>query len=398
MKIIFVLLLAVNFGIILESHAASKTDRKVVLAWKPSEGSIEYGFEVSRGSDRMSESVTPGTQVELSLEPGEYFFRVRAKDRAGRFSEWSGKRNFQVRPWAPEALAVENVDIEYGAQGVEVRWMSLPKYEYRVQLKLKGESKDIFDERVSKSPLTIPVDEQGQYEVKVSAVANDVISLDVPPAVFAAKEVEKKNETSGKKTSIDLAMGVSSLNYSDSARFNNSALVLTPKFNYLRALNTKWSLGLNTFFTAFHLTESAPGTQFRVFGANGRIGKRFYVSEGGWELFVFFGGYYITSFSAIPTIGFKNMAGPQVYPTFRKSIGTEELVYFYGKFSPIINTTSTFSPTFTSYEMAIGGGWKTRKLGFGLMTYGLDYSNLHIVFAGNSIDIHALTLGLAWNW
>ena len=87
------------------------------------------------------------------------------------------------------------------------------------------------------------------------------------------------------------------------------------------------------------------------------------------DFWLWVGWYYTTTFVPDNSLGFANMNGPQVYPSFTwTSRGGRHILGVYGKFSPV---SENFVPTFKSYEFA-GGVNYTLPPFFGNHRFGIS--------------------------
>ncbi|MCC5953099.1 MAG: S-layer homology domain-containing protein [Acidimicrobiia bacterium] len=112
----------------------------VALEWSPVLGAKDYQLEVSVNEDFSGSPVATSTQVGTRWQPnntldnGQYWWRVRARDISNRVGPWSGTFAF-VRNWPQSPSLVSPSNGEQFAQPERYRWDPVPRAShYEVQV------------------------------------------------------------------------------------------------------------------------------------------------------------------------------------------------------------------------------------------------------------------------
>jgi len=165
---------------------------------------------------------------------------------------------------------------------------------------------------------------------------------------------------------------------------------LTGKINVSYSFGNKrlssarpWSLSTTTYFTLLPLvppTDTAYTARF--FGSNLRLGYSWAFGDR-WILGIHTGLYYLSIFPSQFDFGFRNMLGPQLFPTLSFRISPKQVVSSYFKYSPVIQYGAGLS--FSNREIATGlsysgNFWQTTAL-----LIGLDLSQVDISLEGITI-------------
>ena len=155
-----------------------------------------------------------------------------------------------------------------------------------------------------------------------------------------------------KRLFIVPGLGLSSISTKETAISNYSTIALTAKasLNYL-LIPKKMDLGLSVFFTAFQLTKNEPITA-RYLGFNTRVGYILPFIESPWVVSIYGGWYYTTTFVQGNSFGYRNMSGPQIYPSVRRTLPSGDVLAAYFKFSPVASSLKLL----TISDREIAGG------------------------------------------
>jgi hypothetical protein len=190
------------------------------------------------------------------------------------------------------------------------------------------------------------------------------------------------------------SLGLTYASYSESDLPDSSQLGMTLKVQAsYRFANPRWSLAANGFWTAAVLTSSAPGGEgIRYLGFNFRGGYSPPWLPAPWELTLMLGGYFLNGVSTDGTFGFRNMYGPQLYPALKRKLPGGAAVG-YVKCSPILRQGV---PTFSSWEIAAGGGYERELSGGRRLDILLDVSVLDVEVDGILIDSSTVSLSAGY--
>jgi hypothetical protein len=145
----------------------------------------------------------------------------------------------------------------------------------------------------------------------------------------------------------------------------------------------RWQAGVSAFGTVLPLSTT-PGDDFRMryLGLNARVGYLF-GSSSVWEFGLHGGLYYNTMFTPGVRFGYRNLMGPQLYPTVRRSIGNRHGLAAYLKFSPVSDGLSFLS--LSSRELASGlrYGYELRNGRSVLIS--VDYARIDLVLGATEV-------------
>lgn len=177
------------------------------------------------------------------------------------------------------------------------------------------------------------------------------------------------------------AIGPSYVTYQEttgpfSANFNT--IILTAKLTARYELAPKkWDIGFNTYYSLLQLTNgyTDKNVKTRFLGVNLRLGYTF-PTQGKWSFGLNTGWYYTTMFVTSDTFGFRNMAGPQLYPLLIGQLSGGKVLSFYAKYSPIIGLG------FGNREIAGGMGYSIPLKNGHPIIFNLDYANVSFDIIG----------------
>ena len=193
---------------------------------------------------------------------------------------------------------------------------------------------------------------------------------------------------------LGVSADLTSISYQETGLAKLSEFALTGKFSYLLELAPrKWDLGISGFATLLPISTNQAGVSLRFFGINGRMGYVVPWIREPFRFSVLVGGYYTTTMSSGLAFGFRNMCGPQVFPTLRYNLTQNDAISIYFKYSPILNGTSL---TFQSKEFAYGASWghslaNRHPLSFSVNASQLD---LNLDTGTGNLDILSQTLSV----
>ncbi|MBC7398120.1 MAG: hypothetical protein H7333_11815 [Bdellovibrionales bacterium] len=167
----------------------------------------------------------------------------------------------------------------------------------------------------------------------------------------------------------------------DTIRFSESALTLKGSIVYIPT-HSQWSYGLSAYFTALPVGESIPNVSVRFLGINARAGFLFPTIRDPWRVNLMVGYYFTTmlvsALDADLAFGYRNISGPQIFPTVMRLLKNDRDISGYLKFSPISASFSLLS--LSSNEIAFG------------LAYGFKLPNAHR--ASVSFDLSRIILDI----
>jgi hypothetical protein len=129
-----------------------------------------------------------------------------------------------------------------------------------------------------------------------------------------------------------------SVNQVDADPYSTSTLTGKISINY-RLVPQVWDFGFSAFGTLLQLSKSSDVT-CKFLGINTRFGYMIPNISTEWFLSLYAGWYYTSTFVSDNSFGYKNLSGPQIYPSIKRVLGTGDVLAFYFKYSPIASSLS----------------------------------------------------------
>lgn len=200
-------------------------------------------------------------------------------------------------------------------------------------------------------------------------------------------------KTERKRLSMAISTGVSYLSYAEGAK-RLTELGTTFKFASTFALfPPSWDIGMSAYVTGFALSKTWPQT-LRFLGINGRVGYAIPFVAEPWRLIIMTGAYYTTTTVIDNSVGFKNMMGPQLFPTFRRALSNGKTIFAYCKYSPI-SAGGLSVLRLSNREIAVGGSysWPLSQKFMGALS--LDLANLAVGIGGTDITSNSVSVGFS---
>jgi hypothetical protein len=179
------------------------------------------------------------------------------------------------------------------------------------------------------------------------------------------------------------------------------ATLLTAKLDYRRQFRaSRWSLGLNTFFTLLPLASNLPpSSSLRFLGANWRLGYR--VTDAGtpWMVETAFGAYYQTTLVSGASFGYQHLTGPQLLlraaRAFKSAGAAPSLVGGYLKYAMMAEGVRL--SRMTNHELAAGLSWAGTLARLPL-SFSVDYATLEFGDGVDTISVRSLSAGAGYRW
>ena len=194
-----------------------------------------------------------------------------------------------------------------------------------------------------------------------------------------------------------VSLGFSYITYKQTNIKDFSEMAVTAKASYLRLLPwARWTIGLSSFFTALPITTSIPGISARFLGINLRVGYQVARIKAPWELAVLTGWYYTSMFVTNDYLGFRNLAGPQLYPVLTRHLTLRDSAFCYAKYSPVTNGLSLSFLSFSDRELAAGGGWIHGLKNGHPLSVTLDVANIGFAYRSSTISSSSVSLGVLY--
>lgn len=205
-----------------------------------------------------------------------------------------------------------------------------------------------------------------------------------------------QNPAAFKKFRFFPAIGPTYLSYTQTDIPSASGLAVTAKVSLIYSfLPSRWDIGASAFISALPLKGGLPDTTIRFLGVNLRGGYALPFLPEPWRLSLLVGAYYTTTFVTGNAYGFKNMAGPQIFPSIRRRLGNGGAISGYVKFSPVSDRFNFLE--LSSREIATGATWSIPMSGGKAFTLSVDLANIQIQSAQTVIKTTSASLsaGLA---
>jgi hypothetical protein len=187
--------------------------------------------------------------------------------------------------------------------------------------------------------------------------------------------------------SASLGANFTLLSYRDTVRTSFTEMALTAKGGITFPLiRPRWDFGLSFYVTAVPL-RSTSADKARFLGVNFRVGYAI-PSSGNWSLSLMGGMYYTTMIVPGGAFGFRNMAGPQLFPVLRRRLSlTGRSLIFYAKLSPVSDGFNLLN--LSNREIAAGSAITVYKS----TSLTLDVANLVVTISGVRISSTSASLG-----
>jgi len=190
-----------------------------------------------------------------------------------------------------------------------------------------------------------------------------------------------------------IALQFSSVDYTETLFPDVSLKALTGKISFRarpKGWNTDFELGGFATLLPWGLNDpSLPPLRF--LGLNFRVGRTVLKPMGGWSIRLYGGGYYTTTLVNGNLFGFKDVAGPQLYPVFIRAFGGARSVAMYAKYSPIL---IGIRPSFSSREFAAGASFSFPVSYARNLILVLDYADLSLNFTAPDAAVRSRSLSL----
>jgi hypothetical protein len=190
---------------------------------------------------------------------------------------------------------------------------------------------------------------------------------------------------------VSPGLGITHLSFSQDSQSSSQSyqsFLTTVKVsaNYL-LFPPKWDLGATGFLNVVSLSKSS-ASDVRVLGMNLRMGYIFPEVKAPWRLSLYGGWYYSTMLATDQSFGYRNISGPQLYPSIRRVLDNGHAVSGYFKFSPISSALSLMK--LSNNELAVGFAY---SIPTSTRTYGITLDFARVTLTDDHVpdDIATLT-------
>ena len=214
---------------------------------------------------------------------------------------------------------------------------------------------------------------------------------------------------------LSISTGFSSVSFQQTGLAPVSALILTPKIDFRHQFGqSRWSFGINTFFSAATLSSNLPAdTSMGFIGVNWRLAYRLTEPRNPWNIELSGGTYYETMMVSDQAFGFQNLIGPQTVLRMARAVTPSRrdtsVLRMARAVTPSRRDTS-FVAAYAKYALMTEGfrltNMANRETAFGLSWAGrivgapvsimADYATLDLTSDTDTITLRSVTLGAGY--
>ncbi len=191
----------------------------------------------------------------------------------------------------------------------------------------------------------------------------------------------------------NVGLSIAQMSYSDSLGQDFSQMGAGAKLSYSLFVNQKRTqiLAGNIYGTLLPLHQSGADTFLQLVAANLRYGL--YLGEWKrWKAWIYGGYFFTTTFSSSENVGFRNLLGPQLYPTASLPLGSRRSLGTYFKVAPL------YGLDFENRELATGISYTTRGILGGSHTFSIDYAQIRLNAGAATIQLSSAVLGYSYGF
>ncbi len=324
-----------------------------------------------------------------------------------RALEWSGRSEQEAD--LPISWRIESVEVVSRAFGVSVQ--SVLRIVGRIENMPPGRSRIFCEDRTfafksdDRFELEVPFGGKATSVTLVwigssGEISQHVVSFRMKPeaprvgVVFPdSVPVVEFNRELDRRAFFVMGSGISSIRFSQSdssvADYRSTVLSVKGAYHYFISPPT-WDLGVSGFMNVATLSSNG-SEDLRFIGANLRLGYLFPQIKKPWRLALYGGWYYSTMTASDLSFGYRNVSGPQLYPTARRAFSNGNALSAYLKFSPMMSRLSLLN--LENHEWAGGLSFLFRQWEQ-TFVLSFDYARLRLVMDRRSIDTSSFSLGL----
>lgn len=253
--------------------------------------------------------------------------------------------------------------------------------------------------------IKIPLNQAGKFLVRMPIPRSPAqFSLDavdpfgnIERETFKVEFEKTASEPEIRKSyAVSMGVGYSSLKFEQTNLATLTESVITPKAAFIYFLDKQWDIALSGYYSASVLSSSSAASQAQFLGINGRLG--FYPSLGKspFRLGLLMGFYYTTMMIKGDDFGFRNLSGPQLFPTLRYSISPKHAIATYFKFSPVSDNMALLS--LSNNEIAFGLSYSFYMRNSKNISLSVDVATLTLQAATSTIKSSSTTFGLGFGF
>ena len=190
-------------------------------------------------------------------------------------------------------------------------------------------------------------------------------------------------------------LGYSMISYSETRVPTYSTTALVPAINFQLLIVPNLSLSLSGFMNVLPISASRTDVTVNFYGLDGGLGWG--IPIGSWRLNLLLGYYAKTmTVSGAASFGYRNMLGPQLFPTIEKTWAGKHTTSAYLKYAVVMdNFTSLLSPI-GCREWAAGVGYRYRLSSGAEIPVTLDASWIHLELPRALVDNTTYTLNVGY--
>lgn len=225
-------------------------------------------------------------------------------------------------------------------------------------------------------------------------VRSETLRIHFPEFQAFLKRLLERNKD---RVAFLASLGPTYLSYSQTRIGEFTSFGMTLKVSALKPIpGSRWDVGASGFVTALPFGTHLPDASLRFLGLNLRAGYSIPGVSEPWKVSVLGGLYYTTTFVTGDRFGFKNMAGPQIFPTGRRFFSRGDSVSGYLKLSPVSDSFSFHS--LANREVAAGMAWVRPIRGGRSLSLSVDLANIRVVSEISTVSVTSASLGLGFGF
>lgn len=203
----------------------------------------------------------------------------------------------------------------------------------------------------------------------------------------AASLIRASDAKISAKSAFVVGLGPTLIHYTESGlrltNYRSTALTVTGDYQLPMSASGNWTIQGSIYGTAVQIQQSTSDDP-RFIGVNGRLIYRLPFSRESLELKLAAGIYYLSMIVPSESFGFKNLVGPQLYPTIRYQIPGVLTLRTYVKYSPVSEQLRIMD--LANREFAYGISFASPALLKQKLSINYNHSDLSLSLSGIQIS------------
>ena len=361
-----------EFSLGAETAASADKSRKAAILSKGAQREVQKEAQKKVQEERLDQSESP-TKTEKKVEL--IFPQGRSRELA--------------LVWRTEQPSVQFVKKDDWAELSVVLELSQWNRQYSL----------IYNNR----PLAANAEGKIRVEVPLKGISTQVklvgvnlvgeLSMETIGVFFPAYESTFKElaSVSPQRHFPQVGLGLTSNSYASTlvSDVAQTAVTLKASWSYL-LVPPRWDLGVSGYLTALALMKSRSEAA-TFLGLNLRMGYLLPPFRSPWRGSLYGGFYYTTMFVKDDAFGYRNIIGPQIYPSVKRLFSNGNHLAGYLKFSPVASNFQLLS--LSNREIAFGFSYSWLLERGRTLSITLDWAQLALLLDTNRVQSDSLTLG-----